>query len=81
MSHSLQAEDIKPGKLYRAKNPSKSIYGGIVGDRRVVWISSDRNKIEYLDTAFPQNYKPLKTSMHRFLKWAEHEVYESGMAA
>lgn len=75
MSHSLQPEDIKPGKLYRAKRPSKSIYGGIVGDRRCVWISSDRNSVEWLDTAFPGDAE-VRGSMARFLKWAEHEVFE-----
>ena len=75
MSHSLQPEDIKPGKLYRSSDPAKGYYGGIVNDRRVVWISSDRMQVEYIDCAYPQQ-DPFLIRMHQFMKWADHEVFE-----
>ncbi len=75
MSHSLAASDLKAGRLYRVKNAGKSVYGSVVGDRRIIHITSDRNVVTYLNTAFPQS-PPISVSTHRFLKKVEHEVFE-----
>jgi len=75
MSHCLVASDLKAGRLYRFKKAGKSLYGSIVGDLRIIHITSDRNIVTYLNTAFPQS-PPISISAHHFLKKVEYEVFE-----
>ncbi len=75
MRHSLQATDLKAGRLYQLKPAGKSVYGAIVGNLRIIHITSDRNIVTYLNTAFPQS-PPISIGSHRFLMKVEHEVFE-----
>ena len=69
----MNAEEIQVGKWYRGKRfLSNPIYGS--NDRIVVWISTDRKKIQYdSDTVHIGRHLPMIT-MEKFLKWAKQEA-------
>jgi len=69
----IEAKDLKAGAYYRAKKPRKVIDGGF-NDRRILWISADREKVQYDSptVVFARHYPTVSTE--RFLKWVGKEI-------
>jgi len=69
----IEAKDLKAGSYYRAKKPRKVIDGGF-NDRRILWISADRTKVQYDSptVAFARHYPTVP--IEKFLKWVGTEI-------
>lgn len=72
----LTAEDIRVGLTYRAKRPQKQ-YGEVVDDRYVLYVSPDRQIVQYDSQTVRNGRHYPKVSMERFLRWARCEVAAS----
>jgi len=69
----ITEKDLKAGAYYRAKKPRK-MYDGGFNDRRILWISADREKVQY-DSPTVGNGRHYPTvPTERFLKWVGKEI-------
>ena len=68
----LTKENLKVGKLYRAKRYRKFWYGN--NDRIILWMSD--TELQYDSNTIRQGWSYPKTSIEKFLKWAKCEVIE-----
>lgn len=68
----LTAKDIKIGQWYRAKRFQRGL--GCNNDRKVLWISPGRDKVQYDGDTVKAGRRYPTVTMEKFLKWASHEV-------
>ena len=74
----LTADAIQVGKSYRSKRPQK-VFGGVdYDDRLVLYVSPDREIVQYDSQTVRIGRHFPKVPMERFLKWASHEVDADG---
>lgn len=69
----LTADQIKVGATYRGKR-FQSGFAGITNDRRVLWVSQDRQSVQYDSDTVKQGARFPTVTMHKFLNWAKHEL-------
>lgn len=69
----MEIKDIVVGNFYRAKKPIKLNDGGY-NDRRVLWISEDKQKIQYDSPVIRQGSHYPIIQMEKFLKWTGKEI-------
>ena len=76
----MDVTELVSGHFYRAKKPKRVSDGGY-DDRRVLWISEDRSKIQYDSPTIGQGRHYPTIPTERFLKWVGKEItkeeYES----
>lgn len=71
----LTAEDIIPGKCYRAKKPkTHGIFPKLIADRQVLWVDSFRSQVQYDSPTVSNGRHHPRVSMAKFLAWAGHQV-------
>ena len=69
----LTPDDIKVGKWYRAKRYRE--YGfGSNNDRKVVWISPSRMRVQFDSDTIRVGYHLPCITMEKFLKWVLREI-------
>lgn len=69
----LSVDNIQVGKTYRAKRPLKQ-WGEVVNDREVLYISPNREFVQYDSRTVANGRHYPKVTMERFLKWAASEI-------
>ncbi len=78
MGKGLSAEDIEVGKTYRAKGPRrmKPVLVGDkpINDRTVLWVSPDKDLVQYTGTEVSLKPRFRFLAMRKFLQWASHTV-------
>lgn len=74
----MNVDDIKIGRIYRAKKPAAvgSMFQPFFNDRQIIWCSYEANLVQYdSPTVLPGRNYP-KVSIEKFLKWAGRDVTE-----
>ncbi len=68
--------EIKLNHIYRAKNPRKvtQLFRHFFNDREVIYISQNRQVVQYDSPSLKNGSKYPKVSMEKFLKWAGSDV-------
>ena len=78
MGRGLRAEDIQTGKTYRAKHPRKLsvvlVGDPKIDDRTVLWVSPERNRVQYDGPAARLRRRFPLLRMKKFLQWASHPI-------
>jgi hypothetical protein len=69
----LEAKSLKAGSYYRAKRPRR-IYDGGYDDRKILWISAERDRVQYDSPVVRLGRHYPTVSMERFLKWVGKEI-------
>ena len=64
---------IERGKYYRAKKPVRCLDGGF-NDRVILWVSGDRQKVQYDSPTIGNGRHYPIVPIERFLKWAGKEI-------
>lgn len=67
--------DIQVGKTYRAKRFRSGL--GANNDRYILWISPDRQYVQYDSDTVRNGYKYPKVTMDQFLRWAREKVIDN----
>lgn len=69
----LTAQDIQVGKTYRGKRYQENFLGKN-NNRTIVWISTDRTRVQYDGDTVKLGMHYPTVDMEKFLKWAKEEV-------
>lgn len=74
----MKPEDTKVGTWYRGKRfrTKEDFIGTMNNDRIVVWISPDRQRVQYDGDAVKTGQRRPIVSMEKFLKWVKEEIPE-----
>lgn len=69
----LKPEDIQAGRFYRAKKPRRCVDGGF-NDRKVLWISRDRTRVQYDSYTVADGRHYPTVEMEKFWAWVGKEI-------
>lgn len=75
----MKIEDLKVGRVYRAKRPRcvHRLDGSYVNDRQILYISPFGESIQYDSPSVTFNAKYPIISTEKFLKWADKDITDS----
>jgi hypothetical protein len=71
----MDSKDVKVGKVYRGKQSRQNIFGNY-NDRIILWISPNKDYVQYDSISVKMGHHYPKIKMDQFCKWAKYEVVE-----
>lgn len=75
----MKIEDLKAGRVYRAKRPRvvHTLGGSYINDRQILYISPFGESIQYDSPSVTFKAKYPIISTEKFLKWADKDITDS----